>query len=87
MARTLAAKNIALSLFSGAGGMDIGVDSAGFRTMCAVELDPHGAETLRRNARGKTVWQGDIRALDTEQTGELLGIPAGGLTLLHGGPS
>lgn len=86
MARTLAAKNVALSLFSGAGGMDIGVDSAGFRTMCAVELDPHGAETLRRNARGKTVWQGDIRALDTEQTGELLGIPAGGLALLHGGP-
>ena len=82
----LAAKSIALSLFSGAGGMDIGVDSAGFRTMCSVELDQHGAETLRRNACGKAVWQVDIRTLDTEQIGELLGVPAGGLALLHGGP-
>ena len=87
MANALAAKNLALSLFSGAGGMDVGVDSAGFRTICAVELDPHGAETLRRNASGKRVLQVDVRSLDTEQTGELLGIPAaGGLALLHGGP-
>ncbi|WP_152535224.1 DNA cytosine methyltransferase [Candidatus Synechococcus spongiarum] len=87
MANALAAKNnLALSLFSGAGGMDVGVDSAGFRTICAVELDPHGAETLRRNANGKRVLQVDIRSLDIEQTGELLGIPAGGLALLHGGP-
>jgi len=87
MANTLAAKNnLALSLFSGAGGMDVGVDSAGFRTICAVELDPHGAETLRHNASGKRVLQVDVRSLDTEQTGELLGIPAGGLALLHGGP-
>jgi len=86
MANALAAKNLALSLFSGAGGMDIGIDSAGFRTICAVELDPHGAETLRRNASGKRVLQVDVRSLGTEQTGELLGISAGGLTLLHGGP-
>ena len=82
----MCSKHIALSLFSGAGGMDIGVDSAGFRTMCAVELDPHGAETLRHNACGKAVWQVDIRTLDAGQTGELLGISAGSLALLHGGP-
>ena len=54
----------ALSLFAGAGGLDIGVDGAGFKTVCSVELDPHCAATLRQNAREKTVWQVDVRALD-----------------------
>ena len=76
----------ALSLFAGAGGLDIGVDQAGFKTVCSIECDPHCASTLRRNASGKIVWQVDVRALDAARVGEALGMLPGELALLHGGP-
>ena len=79
-------KHLALSLFAGAGGFDIGVDAAGFKTICAVELDPHSASTLRRNTHRKTVWQVDVRALDADRTAEALALRRGDLSLLHGGP-
>ena len=76
----------ALSLFSGAGGMDIGVDQAGFKTVCAIDFDPHCANTLRRNARQKTVWNIDVRALDAGRLRDILNMNEGELGLLHGGP-
>ena len=66
--------------------MDIGVGHAGFSTVCAIESDPHCAATLRRNARGKTVWQADVRAIDPSAVLEIFGIAKGELALLHGGP-
>jgi DNA (cytosine-5)-methyltransferase 1 len=39
----------AISLFSGGGGLDIGVEQAGFQTMAAVEIDGYSCETLRAN--------------------------------------
>lgn len=77
---------LAISLFAGAGGLDVGVDGAGFRTICAVELDAHCVSTLHRNARGKTVWQVDVRALDPAGVAASLNLKAGDLALLHGGP-
>ena len=79
-------KRTAISLFAGAGGLDIGVDQAGFKTICAIEIDPHCVSTLQRNARGKTVWQVDVRALDPHGIGEALNLRSGELALLHGGP-
>lgn len=76
----------ALSLFAGAGGMDIGVEDAGFKTVGALDIDQHCISTLRRNARLKCVWQSDIRLADPSQIGDELGLTSGGLTLLHGGP-
>ena len=76
----------AVSLFAGAGGLDIGVDAAGFKTICAVELDVHCVSTLLLNARSKAVWQVDIRALDPEGVATALDIKPGELALLHGGP-
>lgn len=40
----------AISLFSGAGGLDLGVDQAGFRTLVAVEWDQDAADTMEKNA-------------------------------------
>ncbi len=79
-------RNQAISLFAGAGGLDVGVDRAGFKTVCSVELDPHCASTLSRNARGKTVWSVDVRALDPAGMMRSLGMKRGELALLHGGP-
>lgn len=40
-----------ISLFAGAGGLDLGLEMAGFHTVIANELEPHACETLRRNQR------------------------------------
>lgn len=76
----------AISLFAGAGGMDIGVDNAGFKTVCAIESDPHCAATLRRNGRRKVVWQTDVRVVDPVRMLDVVGLAVGDVTLLHAGP-
>ena len=76
----------ALSLFSGTGGMDIGVDDAGYDTVCAIESDVNCAATLRRNSRRKTVWQVDVRAVSPDRIREIFRIRPGGITLLYGSP-
>ena len=84
--RNRGGKPTAISLFAGAGGLDIGVDGAGFRTICAVELDVHCVSTLQRNARQKAVWQVDVRALDAGGVAQAVNVTPGQLGLLHGGP-
>lgn len=76
----------AVSLFSGAGGLDIGVDKAGFKTRCSVELDPHCTATLHHNARAKTVWKVDVRVLDTSQVASILDLQGEKPVLVFGGP-
>lgn len=50
----------AVSLFSGAGGMDIGFERAGFRVLFANELAPEAAATYRANHAGGVLAEGDI---------------------------
>jgi DNA (cytosine-5)-methyltransferase 1 len=42
-------RGIAISLFSGAGGLDLGVEAAGYRVAAAVEPDPDAADTMEKN--------------------------------------
>lgn len=57
----------AISLFSGAGGMDVGFYQAGFSIRFANELDPVACETYRRNGLGK-IHVGDLDDYWTELT-------------------
>ena len=79
----------ALSLFSGAGGMDIGVKNAGFHVEACIELDKFACETLRWNnkgGKGSKVIEGDICNVDPSTLAESLHIRKGELSLLFGGP-
>jgi len=40
----------AISLFSGAGGLDLGIEAAGFSTVSAIEWDEDAADTMEKNA-------------------------------------
>ena len=81
---------VALSLFSGAGGMDIGVMAAGFKVIACVEVDPHCCETLRaaaaREGRDTRVIEDDIRQVDPKELMSQLDLKPGQLDLLCGGP-
>jgi DNA (cytosine-5)-methyltransferase 1 len=46
------ATGVAISLFSGAGGLDLGVEQAGFRVAAAVEVDADAADTMDKNFPG-----------------------------------
>lgn len=49
-----------ISLFAGAGGMDVGIESAGFQIVAASELDSHAANTYRHNNPSVELIEGDI---------------------------
>lgn len=56
----------AISLFSGAGGMDVGFKAAGFSIIAANELDKHACETFRANHPECHLIEGDINTRGQE---------------------
>lgn len=53
-----------VSLFSGCGGLDLGLEMAGFKVIWANDIDKHAVMTYRHNI-GNIV-EGDIRNIDTQ---------------------
>lgn len=82
-------RHLAVSLFSGAGGMDLGVINAGFEILACIELDPHCCETLRcaatREKRNTRIYEENIRSIDPIRLQQELGVIPGELDLLCGG--
>ncbi|MCJ2101011.1 DNA cytosine methyltransferase [Methylobacterium sp. E-046] len=76
---------VAISLFSGAGGLDHGFEAAGFRIAAALEVDPCCAETLRAS-RPWPVIERDIAEVPTSELLRVAGIKIGQADALIGGP-
>jgi DNA (cytosine-5)-methyltransferase 1 len=66
---------LAISLFSGAGGLDLGVEAAGFRVAAAVEWHNDAADTMEKNA---DIFFPDLREVLREDLTPLAsGLPSG----------
>lgn len=76
----------AVDLFSGCGGMTVGLKRAGFHVLGAVEIDALSVETYQANHPEVTQWTGDIRELDARVVRRILGLRRGQLHLLAGCP-
>jgi len=75
----------AISLFTGAGGLDFGLEAAGYKTAVAVEIDAACCSFLRRN-RSWPVIEEDIHNVSFEKIGEVAGIEKKEADILIGGP-
>lgn len=89
--RATRAAPTAVSLFSGAGGLDLGVEAAGYQVVAAVENDPVAVATLNANRAQyfpslPTVAPRDITLLEPLEVMRELGLSPGELDLLVGGP-
>lgn len=78
-------KLTAISLFTGAGGLDYGFEAAGFRTAVALEIDPRCCATLRRNRRWPVIDR-DIASISTKELLKTAGLKVGESDVLIGGP-
>src|SRR5207248_8904877 len=67
----------AISLFSGAGGLDLGVERAGYRITVSLDHDRDSCETLRANFSAARVVEGDIRQFATRAILEAGGLAPG----------
>jgi DNA (cytosine-5)-methyltransferase 1 len=75
-----------ISLFTGAGGLDLGLEAAGFETVVSVENDPWALATLRRNRPEWRPIARDIHHVSSEEILEAGGLGVGEPALLVGGP-
>lgn len=83
-------KKTGISLFSGGGGLDIGIHAADFETLACIELDANACDTLRHNqARyfpNAKIINSDLNAVCVDALMKDCGIKPGELDLLFGGP-
>lgn len=78
-------KPVALSFFSGAMGLDQGIEKAGFDIRLACEFDKYCRETILLN-RPNTALLGDIHAYSASQIVEAAQLGTAGVDLMVGGP-
>jgi DNA (cytosine-5)-methyltransferase 1 len=76
-----------LSAFSGVGGLDLGLEAAGFEVLGCIENDPVARRSLKLNRNAwRTLDPPDIEQVAETLRPEDLGLKPGELTLLAGAP-
>lgn len=78
-----------VSLFTGAGGLDLGLEAAGYSTVVAVEYNAPACRTLRANTSDSRRWdvvERSVHELPSEEILERSGVQQGEIDLLVGGP-
>lgn len=86
MARTSRKRPTALDLFSGCGGLSVGLRQAGFSIVGAVDADELAASTYKLNHPKAHVVTDDIRKVDAAELMKKLKLKPGQLGLLAGCP-
>jgi DNA (cytosine-5)-methyltransferase 1 len=79
-------KKSTISLFSGAMGLDIGLEKAGFSTIAVVEKDKKAIETIELNRSDIHVFARPIQEVDASEILKTTGLKPGEVCLLSGGP-
>lgn len=76
----------AVDLFSGCGGLTLGLKEAGFAVVAAVEIDRKAQETFRLNHPDVRLYAQDIRKTSPAEVLRIAGLKPGELDLLAGCP-
>lgn len=74
-----------IELFAGAGGLALGIEKAGFKTMALNEFDSDACATLRKNRPNWKIIEGDIAKISCLNLEEYFNLKKGELDLLSGG--
>lgn len=84
--------NKVISLFTGAGGLDLGLEMAGFNTAMCIEIDDDSRETLRFNRKHWKIFEdntdriaGDIRKIEPAEVLIRAGLEQNEAALVVGG--
>ena len=79
----------AISLFTGAMGLDLGLERAGFEVRAAVEINRWAADTIERHRsdHGLALLRERVEDVTTEQLLDAAGLGVGETTIISAGPS
>jgi DNA (cytosine-5)-methyltransferase 1 len=91
------ARRTLVSLFSGGGGLDLGLEAAGFETVFATDIDPFSCRTLEAGRqyaiehnlpflRAAKIKKADVAQLSSSEILAAIGLKRGEVDLLAGGP-
>ena len=75
-----------ISLFSGAMGLDLGLEQDGFHPLLCNEIDPSAIRTIRENRSSLPVIADSVETVTAERVRDAVGEPLDDLALIAGGP-
>ena len=74
-----------IELFAGAGGLALGIEKAGFKTLALNEFNADACATQRKNRPNWNVIEGDVAEISGLDLEEYFSVRKGELDLLSGG--